>query len=67
MAVPAERRHDFCEHESVRLSLDNLMTFPWIESAVTAGELKLHGCFFGIRSGVLERLGPDGVFHPIPD
>jgi carbonic anhydrase len=67
MAVPAERRHEFCEHESVRLSLDNLMTFPWIESAVTAGELKLHGCFFAIRSGVLERLGPDGVFHPIPD
>jgi carbonic anhydrase len=67
MNVPIERRHDFCEHESVRLSLDNLMTFPWIASAVNAGQLRLHGCFFGIRSGVLERLGDDGVFHPIPD
>ena len=38
MAAPAERRQDVCEHESVRLSLENLMTFPWIESAVDAGE-----------------------------
>jgi carbonic anhydrase len=67
MTVAAERRHDFCEHESVRLSLDNLMTFPWIRAAVESGELTLHGCFFDIRSGVLERLGEDGVFRPIPD
>jgi carbonic anhydrase len=67
MTVRPERRHDFCEHESVRLSLDNLMTFPWIRAAVEAGEMKLHGCFFDIRSGVLERLGEDGVFRPIPD
>ena len=67
MAVAPERRHDFCEHESVRLSLDNLMTFPWIKDAVEAGSLTLHGCFFGIRSGILERLGDDGVFRPIPD
>jgi carbonic anhydrase len=67
MAVAPELRHDFCEHEAVRLSLANLMTFPWIKSAVEAGALRLHGCFFGIRSGVLERLGADGLFHPIPD
>ena len=67
MKAPAERRQEICEHEAVRLSLDNLMTFPWIEAAVTAGELKLYGCFFDIRSGVLERLGADGVFRPIPD
>jgi carbonic anhydrase len=65
--MPPEQRHDFCERESVRLSLDNLMTFPWIESAVVAGELKLYGCFFDIRSGILERLGEDGVFRPIPE
>ena len=67
LRVPPDQRHDFCEHESVRLSLDNLMTFPWVESAVAAGALKLHGCFFGIRSGELERLGEDGLFHRIPD
>ena len=67
MRTPPEQRHDFCEHESVRLSLDNLMTFPWIEAAVMAGALKLYGCFFDIRSGILERLGEDGVFRPISD
>jgi carbonic anhydrase len=67
MRTPPEQRHDFCERESVRLSLDNLMTFPWIEAAVLAAELKLYGCFFDIRSGILERLGEDGVFRPISD
>lgn len=67
MQVPAEQRHDFCGHEAVRLSLANLMTFPWIKSAVEAGQTRLHGCFFGIRSGVLERLGEDGVFRPITE
>jgi len=67
MTAPPERRQDICEHEAVRLSLANLMTFPWIRSTVDAGALKLHGCFFGIRSGVLERLDQDGIFRPITD
>jgi carbonic anhydrase len=67
MQLPADQRHEFCEHEAVRLSLANLMTFPWIKSAVESGQTRLHGCFFGIRSGVLERLGADGVFRPIPE
>jgi carbonic anhydrase len=67
MTEPVEHRQDICEHESVRLSLDNLMTFPWIASAVRASELKLHGCFFDIRSGILERLSGDGVFNTIAD
>jgi carbonic anhydrase len=67
MAAPPEHRHDICEHEFVRLSLDNLMTFPWIKSAVDAGDIALHGCYFDIRSGILEFLGADGVFRPIHD
>src|ERR1700733_7318391 len=67
LQAPPERRQEVCEHESIRFSLENLMTFPWIEQAVAAGALKLHGCFFDIRSGVLERLGRDGIFRPIPD
>ena len=67
MRSPPEHRQDICEHESVRLSLDNLMTFPWIAGAVAAGNLKLHGCFFDIRSGILERLGTDGNFQPVAE
>jgi carbonic anhydrase len=67
MQVPPEERQTVCEHETVRLSLANLMTFPWIKDAVEAGHTTLHGCFFGIQSGVLERLEADGHFRPIAD
>jgi carbonic anhydrase len=67
IAAPPEQRQRVCEHEAVRLSLTNLMTFPWIKSAVDAGNVRLHGCYFDIRSGVLERLDADGVFRAISD
>ncbi len=53
-----------CEHEVVKLSLANLMTFPWIAERVHAGNLKLHGAWFDIRVGVLMMLQPDGSFAP---
>jgi carbonic anhydrase len=67
MKAPPDRQQDVCEHEAVQLSLDNLLTFPWIKDAVDAGHLTLHGSFFDIRSGILELLGEDGSFRPIPD
>ena len=47
------------EVEVLRLSLKNLMTFPWISEPVAAGTLELHGFRFGIQSGVLTRLEGD--------
>jgi carbonic anhydrase len=67
LATATHERQRACEHEAVRLSLANLMTFPWIKSAVEGGSLTLHGCYFGIHSGVLERLGGDGTFRAIDD
>lgn len=55
---------DHCETEVVRLTLANLMTFPWIGEAVAAGTLELHGFRFDIHSGVLARLESDG-FVPV--
>lgn len=52
------------EREVVRLSLANLMTFPWIAEAVAEGRLMLAGFRFGIESGVLERLDGD-AFVPV--
>jgi carbonic anhydrase len=48
-----------CEQEVVKLSLDNLMTFPWLAEPVSIGTLRLHGMRFDIRSGALEAL--DGM------
>jgi carbonic anhydrase len=53
-----------CEEEVVRLSLRNLMTFPWIAEAVAEGRLALHGFRFAIHTGVLEKL-EDGRFVPV--
>ena len=62
-----EARQEAGEQEMVRLSLENLMTFPWIRDAVEAGRLRLHGGHFGIRSGRLRVLGPSGEFAPVAD
>ena len=48
----------------VRLSLDNLMTFPWIQDAVSDGTLEIHGFRFDIHTGVLARLD-EGRFVPV--
>jgi carbonic anhydrase len=47
---------DRCEVEVVRLSLANLLTFPWVADAVEEGRVTLAGFRFEIRSGILARL-----------
>ena len=51
-ADEAELAHA-CELWSLRLSMDNLLTFPWIEEAVERGELTLHGWYFDLKNGEL--------------
>ena len=53
------------EHAVVRLSLDNLRTFPWIAEREAAGELELVGLHFGIADGVLRRMQTDGLFQAL--
>jgi carbonic anhydrase len=60
----AENRQTDAEQEIVKLSIGALMTFPWIASRVADGRLKLHGAHFGIYTGVLSLLQPDGSFRP---
>ncbi len=63
MQLPdAERRQEYAEREIIRLSLGNLLSFPWIAEGVAAGTLTLHGAWFSIRSGNLVILRPDGTF-----
>jgi len=44
------------EEECVRVSIANMMTFPFISERVDAGELKLHGAVFAIADGKLRVL-----------
>ena len=56
------------EFASVELSLKNLMTFPFVLSAVEKGELNLHGAYFGVASGrLLVRNERTGVFESVGD
>jgi carbonic anhydrase len=60
-----ERAQTLCEHEAVKVSLEHLMTFPWVRERVDSGATKLHGLYFGIESGELLRLGKDGKFRAV--
>ena len=44
-----------CERESIKVSMENLMSFPWIRDRVGKGELSIHGYYFDIESGELQQ------------
>ncbi|NKE44720.1 carbonic anhydrase [Roseomonas frigidaquae] len=60
--MKVEDAQEACELEAVRVSLANLMTFPWVAEAVAAGSLTLQGAHFGVATGRLMLLGADGEF-----
>ena len=73
IAEPARRRalaahpHDrdaalrCCEIENVRVSLENLESFPWVKSAREAGKLQLLGFYFDVASGTLHHVETNQV------
>lgn len=55
-----QREHETMQQFTVRIekaavfrSLENLMTFPFVKSAVERGEMILHGAYFGVAEGSL--------------
>jgi carbonic anhydrase len=55
-----QRDHETMQDFTVRIekaavfrSLENLMTFPFVQAAVERGELNLHGAYFGVAEGSL--------------
>lgn len=44
-----------CEQRAILVSLNNLMTFPWVRERVESGALTLHGWYFDIALGQLLR------------
>lgn len=54
------------EREAVMVSLANLMTFPFVETAVTSGQLGLHGLVIDIGNGALSQYEPaQGRFEEV--
>ncbi len=55
-----------CEQGAIQLSLENLMSFPWIRERVEAGAMELHGWYFDIDAGELLAYSAEtGGFAPL--
>jgi carbonic anhydrase len=53
------------ERQAVLVSLENLMTFPFVNAAVEAEELTLHGLRTRLGDGTLEQYDPARGFVPV--
>lgn len=54
------------EKHAVMISLENLMTFPWVAEKVKSGELSLHGMWTDIGEGGLQHfISEKGVFEQV--
>ena len=54
-ALPEDQQIRALERQAVLVSLENLMTFPFVKSAVESGDLSLHGVLHDIAEGLLEQ------------
>lgn len=55
-----------CEKEVIQISVNNLMTFPFVKEMVDKGDLILHGWYFDIEQGALfEWHAAERKFKPI--
>lgn len=52
-SMSKESRVSTCEQRAVLISLNNLVSFPWVNKSIREGKLKLHGWYFDIKSGNL--------------
>jgi len=54
-------RYRHVERQAVKVSLGNLLTFPWVKRRVEDGSLKLHGWWFDLEAGeLMAHEGADG-------
>lgn len=54
------------EHESIRVTLENLQTFPFVAEAMASRGLRLIGARYGVADGGLELLDPQtGQFNAV--
>lgn len=50
---PASEKSRLCEEAAVLLSLENLLSYHWIEEAVQDGKLALHALYYDMHNGTL--------------
>ena len=55
---PADRQRH-CEEAAILVSIDNLLSYPWIQERVAAHKLSLHAWYFDMSQGSLLAYFPD--------
>jgi carbonic anhydrase len=61
-----EKQQKACEEAAVLVSMENLLSFPWIKERVSAERLTLHGWYFDLERGELLSYVPQtGSFEPL--
>lgn len=62
----AEEQQSACEHESIIISLRNLMSYPYIVERMQADKINIYGWHFDIETGDIMAFDPDtGFFESI--
>jgi carbonic anhydrase len=55
-----------CEQAAMLISLENLLTFPWITDRVEQGKLAIHGWYFDLEAGEMLSYNPEkGLFEKL--
>lgn len=64
--LPEDQQIRALEQQAVLISLENLMTFPFVKAAVESGDLSLHGVLHDIAQGTLEQYDSNArAFVPV--
>jgi len=63
---PVELQLRACEEAAILLSIENLLSFPWIAERTASGVLSIHGWYFDLHTGELLDYDPaSGEFLPL--
>ena len=65
MGLSEEEAKTRMEQEGVLVSIANLMTFPFVVTAVEAGMVSLHAAWADIGTGALHVFNPETGFKPV--
>jgi carbonic anhydrase len=55
--LPLQRKA--CEEAAILISLENLLTFPWLVERVNVGNLAIHGWYFDLEAGEMLSYNPE--------
>lgn len=64
--MPEQQKIKALEQVSILVSMENLLSFPWIKSKHSGGDIQIHGWYFDMTAGeLLEYSEKDMLFEKI--